>query len=157
MDRNVEARKDLKAKGNAIKEPETVCDQCAKKVTDKLIKERLGGQEKNFCSKDCLKLFKLNTEEQRIISEGRTLSEIKFTEREIEYKQEQLKNGIKETRVLNTQPGQPTVILDGYVDGLKPAYIIENEIDRNKQLLKEQRKRLENIKKAREEDAAKPD
>ncbi len=157
MDRNEEARKDLKAKGNAIREPETLCEQCGKKVTDKLIKERLGGQEKNFCNKDCVNLFKLNLEALRVTTEERCETEIHFYEREIEYKQNQLKGIITETRVVNKVPGQPSTVLEGYVDGLKPAYIIENEIEKNKQLIKEQKRQIENTKLAREEDASKSD
>ena len=48
--------------------------------------------------------------------------------REKEYKQSQLANGITETRVIEQSPGQPAVAVDGYVDGLKPRYVVENEI-----------------------------
>lgn len=154
MDRNEQARKDLKAKGNAIREPETICEQCGKKVTDTLIKEKLGGQDKNFCNKDCLKLFEINMEEIRITTEERTNKDIHFLKREIEYKATQLKKGIEETRAINQVPGQPAMILDGYKDGLKPAYILENEIEQNEQRIKEKRRQIENIKKAREEDAS---
>ena len=154
MDRNVKAREDLKAKGNAIREPETLCEQCGKKVEDKLIKEKLGGQEKNFCSKDCVNLFKTNLEAQRVTTSERIDSEIHFLERENEYKSNQLKKGVTETRAINQVPGQPAMILDGYVNGLKPDYIIENEIDKNKQIIKEHNRQQENIKQARKEDAA---
>ena len=153
MDRNEKAREDLKAKGNAIKEPEVTCEQCGKKIEGELFKKQLGGQEKNFCNRDCIKLYKINMEEQRKITEERTNSDINFLDREIKYKQEQLKNGITETRAINQVPGQPAVILDGYSDGLKPAYIIENEIERDNQQIKEKKRQIENVKLAREEDA----
>ena len=156
-DRNEIARNDLRAKGNAIKEPEVTCEQCANKIADELRKEKIGGVEHKFCSKDCIALFKTNMEEQRNISEVRATKQIKFLEREIDYKENELKTEITETRVLNTIPGQPSVILDGYVDGLKPAYIIQNELERDQQLIKEQRKQIENIKLARKEDASKHD
>jgi len=135
-------------------EPEKICDQCGKKITDKLFKEKIGGQEKLFCSKDCIKMFKVNIEGQRIISEERAEKQIDFLEREIEYKKNQLTNGITETRLINVSPGQQATIVDGYKDGLKPAYILENEIDKDNQIIKEHKRQIENIKKAREEDAS---
>ncbi len=154
MDRNEEARKDLKAKGNAIREPDTICEQCGKGVTDKLIKERLGGQDKNFCNKDCVNLFKINLEALRVTTEERCATQIHFLKREIEYKQNQLKGEITETRAVNQVPGQTSTVLEGYVDGLKPKYILENEIEKNNQLIKEQKRQIENTKIAREEDAS---
>ena len=100
-------------------------------------------------------MFKINTEAQRVISEERTNTEINFLKRENDYKANELKVGITETRAINQVPGQPAMILDAYVDGKKPAYIIQNEIDKNNQLIKEQKRQLENIKLAREEDATK--
>ena len=155
MDRNEIARKDIIEE--TIEEPEASCEQCANKVEDKLIIEKIGGVEHKFCSKNCIEIFKVNIEEQRNISEERATKQIEFLEREIGYKDNELKTEITETRVLNTIPGQPSVILDGYVDGKKPAYIIQNEIERNEQLIKEQRKQIKNIKLAREEDATKHD
>ena len=131
-----------------------ICEQCGKELTT-MITERLGGQDKNFCNEDCVKLFKINLETLRITTEERCETEIHFLEREIKYKQNQLKKGITETRAINQVPGQPAVRLDGYKDGLKPEYIIENEIEKNNQLIKEQERQIENTKKAREEDASK--
>ena len=141
-----------------IKEPDIFCEQCAKKITDKLIKEKLGGQEKVFCSQDCLKLFKINIAEQREISKERTQGDIDFMERENTFKKNQVDSGkIVETRMVNKVPGQPSIVIEGYKDGLKPKYIIQNEIDRNNQLIKERKRQLENIRKSEEEDATKPD
>ena len=135
---------------------ELICEQCGKILVEG-IKERLGGQDKNFCNKDCVKLFKTNLESSRITIEERCKTEINFLNREIGYKQNQLKNEITETRTINTVPGQPSTVLEGYVGELKPAYIIENEIEKAKQLIKEQKRQIENTKLAREEDATKPD
>ena len=130
------------------------CEQCGKTLAEGL-KERLGGQDKNFCNKDCIKLFKINLEELRLTTEERCKTEIHFLEREIEYKQNQLKGKITETREITKVPGKPSTVLEGYVGGLKPAYIIENEIEKNNQLIKEQKRQIENTKIAREEDASK--
>ncbi len=135
-------------------EPELICEQCGKKITEG-IKERLGGQDKNFCNKDCVKLFKINLEALRITTEERCKTQINFLKREIEYKQNQLRGTITETRAVNQIPGQPPNTVEGYVDGLKPPYILENEIEKNNQLIKEQKRQIENTKIEREEDATK--
>ena len=137
-------------------EPEETCEQCAKPIKE-LKKERIGGIEHKFCSKDCIALFRTNIEAQRVISEERAIRQIKFLEREIDYKENELKTEITETRELTKLPGQPSVILDGYVDGKKPAYIIQNEVERDQLLIKEQKQQIENIKLARETDASKHD
>ena len=134
---------------------ELICEQCGKTLTEGL-KERLGGQDKNFCNKDCVKLFKINLEESRVTTEERCKTEIHFLEREIEYKKNQLKKEITETMEINKVPGKPSIVLEGYVNGLKPEYILENEIEKNNQLIKEQKRQIENTKLAREEDATKP-
>ena len=135
--------------------PKHICEQCSTEITT-MITKKIGGQEKDFCSEDCVNLFKTNIEAQRVTSEERMGKDINFLNREIEYKKDQLKNGITETRAINQVPGQPAMILDGYKDGLKPDYIIKNEIEKDKQRIKEKRRALEDIKIAREEDASKP-
>jgi len=57
--------------------------------------------------------------------------------REIEYKLLQLDNGITETRTINRIPDGTAVVVDGYVDNLKPKFMIQNEIDTLGQRVKE--------------------
>jgi len=54
---------------------------------------------------------------------------IRCMDRELDYKKAELLKGVTETRVIEQAPGQPAVAVDGFVDGLKPRYAIENEVD----------------------------
>ena len=156
MDGNEKVEVKETPKEEPKEEAEETCEQCAKPIKE-LKKERIGGTEHKFCNKDCIALFRTNIEAQRVISEQRAIRQIKFLERELDYKENELKTEITETRELTKLPGQPSVILDGYVDGKKPAYIIQNEMERDQLLIKEQKQQIEDIKLARKEDAAKHD
>lgn len=77
---------------------------------------------------------------------------IECMQREMLYKQNQIERGITETRVLETAPGQPTVAVDAYKDGVKPKYVIENEIAALTLNIKRSQKQLEEIEKLENED-----
>ena len=91
---------------------------------------------------------------ERKIQKQRYGIDIQCIDREIKFKKEQLDNNvIIETRMINQIPGQPGIIIDGYKDHIKPAFLIENEIDKLEQRKKEFNELIESIKKAEEEDA----
>jgi len=99
---------------------------------------------------------KLSEEEKkrnREITRERINVEIRCFERKLKFKEEQLKSGIVETRATNSIPGQPALIIDGYKDGIKPMYEIENDIDRTNQQINEFKRQLEDLDQAEEEDA----
>lgn len=80
--------------------------------------------------------------ESRIVSE----LAIKFMKRELAYKENQIKTGIiEETRATNRIPGQPAIILDGFIDGKKPMFIIENEKDQCENHIRIEEEKLKNI------------
>ena len=76
---------------------------------------------------------------------------LKCYEREAAFKQGEITSGnIIETRAVNQVPGQPAIILDGFKDGLKPAFAIQNELDQIKLHIDSIKEQLENITKAEE-------
>ena len=154
MDRNKKAIRDLKAKGEAIRNPGGQCDQCGKQLKEEIFSKKIGGTEKRFCSRDCIKLFEVNISAQRIIQKERMENDINFLNREIDFKKEQIQSGnIVETRMINQLPGQPAIIIEGYKEGTKPSYILENEIESRMQRIKEIKRQMDNITEMEEEDA----
>lgn len=135
-----------KAQEQKVSKEKITCKQCGKEIT-----------EGEFCNGECSKMFKDNEQAQRQISKERYEKEIIFFEREIKFKQDQIDSkNIVETRMVNIIPGQPAIIVDGYKDGCKPEFMIQNEIDQKNQQIKERKKHLEDIKKIEEENATKP-
>ena len=66
--------------------------------------------------------------------------------REIEYKKNELANGITETRTIHRIPDGTAVNVDGYTDNKKPKFMILNEIDALSQRSKEiEEEDLENM------------
>lgn len=75
--------------------------------------------------------------------------------REKAFKQQQLDGEVLETRTTIHPPSGQTVIQEGYVDGKKPKWLIENEIDILNQKIRERKEQLENIQQLEEQDAGK--
>lgn len=82
---------------------------------------------------------------ERKITKERNSIMIKNIQREIEFKQEQLISGIKETRTINRIPDGTAVTVDGYIDNKKPKFMIENEIDALNQRKKEFEQQIKDI------------
>ena len=80
---------------------------------------------------------------------------IKNIQREIDFKKEQLKTGVKETRTIHTLPDGSAAIVDGFVEGVKPKHVLENEIDAftvKQQIFEEQLRQMK-IKEEEEKNA----
>jgi len=86
---------------------------------------------------------------QRYITKMRTKARLNCIQRDIDFKKAQLECGkITETRVVHRMPDGSMSIVDGYVDGLKPKHILENEIDQQSVeiiLMNEQLEEIEKI------------
>lgn len=54
---------------------------------------------------------------------------VKNIQREIDFKEGELRNGIIETISIHRIPDGTAVRVDGYEDGKKPKFVIQNELD----------------------------
>lgn len=148
MDRNEEAKKDLKARTEAKKEPEGICENCGKKFADAIYIQKVGGKETRLCSKECVKEYKFLVSEQRRMRVERLEKQIICLNRDVVFKTEEINTGnILETLAVNQIPGQPACILEGFKDGLKPKHIIQNEIELRELEIKLKQEEIANIKK----------
>ena len=104
-------------------------------------------------SSEQLKKERVQRQYDRKVSLSRLAVRIGSIARDITYKMKQIETGIiTETRSIHKLPDGTAAIVDGYVDELKPKFIIENEVDYLKNemdLIKEQ---IEETKKSMEED-----
>ena len=109
--------------------------------------------EGNDLCKKCQRLEDIQLEFNRKAKKRDFENQLSGMQREIEFKQEQLKSGIMETRVIKLgNDGMPTIV-DGYVDGLKPKHLILNDIDNLKTRQDLITNQLDALSKAEEEDA----
>jgi len=95
---------------------------------------------------------KEQTEYDRRVTKQRLAVEIECVGREIQFKEDELKNGIVETRALNQLPGQPAIIIDGFKDNVKPSFLIENDLSRLRQNIIEITERMDQIDKSEKEE-----
>jgi hypothetical protein len=103
--------------------------------------------------KEKAKLNPEQIEHDRKITQQRTETDLANLKRELEYKESQLKKEIVETRVQIQLSSGEIVIQEGYLDGLKPRWLIENEKAIIEQKIKEKGEQLLNISK---QNATKP-
>ena len=87
-------------------------------------------------------------------SKKRLTAQVKNMGRDVIFKQEQLTNGIVETRTVHLLPDGTATIVDGYVDKLKPKHIIENEITEYEAKIEMFKEQLDEIKKIEDEENA---
>jgi len=134
-------------------------DKAANKILKKLFDnacERCGRLKeidgKPLCA-ICKALEEDNKTFQRETTKERLKVNIENLKDEIAFKKEQVDNGeVKETRTISYGPdGKPTII-DGYVDGVKPAFILKNEIRQHNAQIKSYESQLNLIKKDEEKD-----
>ena len=92
---------------------------------------------------------------ERKVTKQRYEVDIKCLSRERDFKTEQLKNEILETRTAIHQPNGQVIIQEGYVDNKKPKWLIENEVDIINQKLRERLDQIYNIDQLEEKDAGK--
>lgn len=133
-----------------VNQVKTNCENCGKEAPEYIEWKKL-----KFCSNECVDLKKKEVSDERkdLIEHEKHMNECRI--RELKYKEDQIKNGITETRILESTPGQPTVAVDAFKDGVKPKYVIENEIASLKFLDKKAKKKiagLEEIEKLENED-----
>jgi len=79
-------------------------------------------------------------------------TDITCMQRDIDYKRDQIKNGIEETRVINRIPGQPAIIIEGYKNHLKPPHLLENEIDQLNKQIKRNNEQINTMKELQDAD-----
>lgn len=87
----------------------------------------------------------------RKITKERNSVMIQNIQREIDFKKEQLEKEIIETISIHRIPDGTAIRVDGYLDGKKPKFIIENEIDSLNQRIeefKDQNKNIEELENA---------
>lgn len=138
--------------------------QMKEKIKEDILKEwdkhkckRCGGstEEGKFCEK-CDVLEKEQMDFNRSKTKMQSQVQISNISRHITYKEEQVKsNTVQETRIVKIADNGEATIMDGYIDQIKPKFLLENEIDELKvrqELFKQQ---LKAIERAEEEDARK--
>jgi len=81
----------------------------------------------------------------RRVTKERNKVMVDCIKRELDYKQNELANGITETRTIHRIPDGTAVSVDGYIDNKKPKFMIENEIDTLNQRIKEFEEQIKNI------------
>lgn len=91
-------------------------------------------------SKEELELERLQRKYQRIKEINIARMKIKQFQRDIEFKQKQIENG----KSLEKH--------DGYLDGAKPIFYLQNEIDQLMFHLQENKSRIRNLKKEQKKD-----
>lgn len=109
----------------------------------------------NFCEK-CNVLEKEQMAFNRSKTKMQSQAQISNIDRHIKYKEEQVRNNaVTETRIVKIADNGEATIIDGYMDNMKPTFLLENEIDELKvrqELFKQQ---LKAIERAEEEDVRK--
>ena len=153
------------------KEKKQIIDIMVEKVSERLknnICKRchgtIFGKEGDYCDGCQVKVdrdqrFQVEKEIKRIESNIRNFDrEIKFKQAQIDAQPYVSPTEIIETRIIkHTDKGEP-VIIDGYTNGLKPRYILENEVDQITSLKELHEKQITEMKKSLEEkDAAAKD
>lgn len=83
---------------------------------------------------------------ERKITKERNEVMIKNIQREIDFKKTELEKEIIETISIHRIPDGTAIRVDGYADGKKPKFIIENEIDSLNQRIQEFEEQNKNIK-----------
>jgi len=123
-------------------QPVNRCQMCKGVITN----------DKTHCEKcEVLKAEQTARERKESIEKGGI--NIKIIQREIAFKIKQLETGITETRSIHKIPDGSVVTVDGYVDNLKPEFIIKNELDLLNYNIETYKRQIADIKKAEEEDA----
>ena len=124
---------------------EEKCAYCGRPATANVIEKKMNNRIFKFCSESCKKDFVKNMADEKRITKEREKVELRCLEREIGFKAKQLEKGIIETRFVNQLPGQPALIIEGFEGQLKPKFLIENDIDRLNQRLKEAKNRIKEL------------
>ena len=122
-----------------------VCKRCTVLLADDTEKER------GFCPK-CWEVRLEQLAHERVERELMLKNRIDAAKREKEFKENQLKDGIKETMVIITGEDGKPYAHEGYVGGVKPEYMIHNDIADLNSRMKLFESQLENMKKAVKED-----
>ena len=119
-----------------------ICKRCMR------IKDTPG----EFCGR-CQGIEKDSIDFERAKKRNMLTTNIANLENENKFKQEQIDtDNLVETRIIKrSETGEP-IIMDEFVGGLKPKYILENEIRQNKAQLDLYEKQLDLLKKAEEND-----
>ena len=121
------------------RENKNSCIQCGK-ILDKFLETKFGGQVFKVCNKECEKLFQSGMREERESNLIQKQLDIKKLERELIYKETQIKTGS-----LETNESKLTNLLSFPKDELKPKFILESEAEVIKVMLTKKREELKNM------------
>lgn len=121
-----------------------VCEECGKHIEF----------DRKYCP-DCEKKRAINMKFHRMKTKALAGVNINNIQRDVDFKQGQIDSEkIIETRVVKISDSGSPIIIDGYVNGVKPKHILQNEIDSLKAQQEMYRKQIQEIEKAEEEDEA---
>ena len=105
-----------------------------------------------FCPR-CQKMDDMQMEFTRNKTKREFNVQINNIQRDIDFKKNQLENGITETRIIKISDTGEATMMDGFKDGMKPKHIILNEIDHAKARKAMIEDQIAALKIAEEEDA----
>ncbi len=115
------------------------CIQCGK-VLKEFKETKFGGQVFKVCKEECEKLFQADMKEEREINLIQKNLDIRKLERELIYKETQIKTGS-----LEKNESKLTNLLSFPKDELKPKFILESEAEVIKVMLGKKREELKNM------------
>ncbi|HEC66433.1 MAG TPA: hypothetical protein ENI23_14195 [bacterium] len=128
------------------REEKNSCIQCGKELKG-YNDINIGGQTFKVCNKECGKELKRQIKEERAEKLIEKHNDLVMIKRELAYKKTQI-----DTAVIENNESKLYTLLSFPKDGLKPKFVLENEIGMINIMIERKEKEIANIKELEEKD-----